>query len=204
MLDDRLTLTETDLLAIDADVLVVEDNGWLTATRGLAAQVDEMYPELCPQREGAVAKHGGPFPLGEIIVGKLKENDRGLHHVVWVVTQVHTGTNDRSINQQHLATPLLIEQVTRDALKAVTAHEAKHVAMPALGTRVQQHVLPPNPKKLPRYVMGAAQLIGIRHMLDNVPSLHVSLSLTQRDRDIFLELLGQAAEKRDDKVSDDD
>jgi len=34
---DRLTLTTTDALAMPADALVVEDDGWLSATRGLAA-----------------------------------------------------------------------------------------------------------------------------------------------------------------------
>jgi hypothetical protein len=90
------------------------------------------------------------------------------------------------------ATPLLIEAVTRRALRTAMKERVQHVALPALGTRLEHHALPPVPKKLPRYVMGAAQLIGIGQALHQYPSLHVTVCLTQRDLQIWRTLLGQA------------
>ncbi len=203
MIEQRLTLTETAALAIRADALVVEDNGWLTAARGLATQVDGLYPELRPQRERALANNGGPFVPDTVIVCRVR-GDQPFRTIIWAVTHTTPGPNDQRTSERKRATPLVIEQVTQSALRQALAQGATHIVMPALGTRVDQHVLPPNPKKLPRYVMGAAQLIGIRHVLDDVPVLHVSLSLTQRDLDIYRILLGQATETFVDPGIDDD
>jgi hypothetical protein len=92
------------------------------------------------------------------------------------------------------ATPLVIEAITRQALAEAVALGAAHVVLPALGTRTDQHALPPVPKKLPRYVMGTAQLLGVRAALEASPDLRVTVCLTQRDLAIWNTLLGQAAD----------
>jgi O-acetyl-ADP-ribose deacetylase (regulator of RNase III) len=183
----RLTLVEADPLAVAADALVVEDDGWLTATRGLAAQIDGQHAELRAQRERALAEHEGALPLGSVVPCRVG-GSQPPHVVLWAVTwcQAHDAA------PRARATPLVVEAVTRTSLQDAAALGAEHVGLPALGTRTDQHVLPPVPKKLPRYVMGAAQLVGIRAALEAHPLLRVTVCLTQRDLAIWHTLLGQA------------
>lgn len=184
---DRLTLIEADALAVAAGAVVVEDDGRLQATRGMAAEADAQHSELRAQRERAIAEHGGPLSLGAVAPFRIESNPQ-RSVVVWAVTwnaQRDAAPTDR-------ATPLLIEAVTRRALRAAMKERVQHVALPALGTRLEHHALPPVPKKLPRYVMGAAQLIGIAQALHQYPSLQVTVCLSQRDLQIWRTLLGQA------------
>ncbi len=183
----RLSLIEAEPLAVTADALVVEDDGWLTATRGLAAQVDVQYPELRAQREQALARHGTALPLGTAVPCDI-HTPGALQTVIWAVTwcQAHNA------EPRAQATPLVIDAVTRQALHAAKELGVSYVVMPALGTRTDQHVLPPVPKKLPRFVMGAAQLIGIHSMLAQDSTLRVTVCLTQRDLTIWNTLLGRA------------
>lgn len=186
---DRLQLIEADPLAITADALVVEDDGWLTASRGYAAQIDAQYPELRAKREEELAKRGGALQLGAVVPCRL-HNNTSPRAVIWSVTwcQAHEA------EPRARATPLVIDQVTRRALDTAVAVGARHAVMPALGTRTDQHVLPPVPKKLPRYVMGAAQLIAIGTALAQHPALRVTVCLTQRDLAIWHALLGYATD----------
>lgn len=187
---ERLQLIEAEALLVAADALVVEDDGRLQAARGLAAEIDARHPELRAQREAAVAAHGGQHPLGTALPFHVA-NDAQCRVVVWAVTW----NVQRNAPPTERATPLLIEQVTRRALRAAMKEGAPHVALPALGTRLEHHALPPVPKKLPRYVMGAAQLIGIGQALHQYPSLRVTVCLTQRDLMIWNTLLGQAEDR---------
>ncbi len=183
---DRLELVEAEALTVAADALVVEDDGRLGAARGMAAEADARHPELRAQREQARAEHGGTLPLGTVVPFQTEQDARRV--VVWAVTW----NAQRNAPPAERATPLLIEQVTRRALRVAMKEGALHVALPALGTRLEHHALPPVPKKLPRYVMGAAQLIGIGQALHQYPSLRVTVCLTQRDLAIWNTLLGQA------------
>lgn len=185
---ERCTLIEAEPLNCTADALVVEDDGTLMAARGLAAQIDDQYPELRAQREQAVAQRGGPLPLGSAVPCRTRQPDQRI--VIWVVTWQQV----RAAEPGTQATPLIIEAVTRHALHAAVELGAMHVALPALGTRIDQHVLPPVPKKLPRYVMGTAQLVGIRSALEQHARLRVTVCLTQRDLAIWNTLLGQATD----------
>ena len=199
MLDHRLTFTQTHALAVPADALVVEDDGWLSAARGLAAQAAGLYPELQTQRERALHGNGGPFSLGSVIAFRVNQSKQGLRSIVWAVTWSYPDPDARRSERRIRATPLTIAEVTQKALLHAAAQGARHVVMPTLGTRIDQHVLPPNPKKLPRYVMGSAQLIASRLALQSTPSLHVTLSVTERDLSILRELLGQAGHANSDE-----
>ncbi len=183
---DRLELLEAEALSVAADALVVEDDGRIGAARGLAAEIDARHPELRAQRERVLADHGGPLPLGTVV--PFQTAQAAWRVVVWAVTW----NAQRNAPLTERATPLLIEAVTRRALRTVVKEGAYHVTMPALGTRLEHHALPPVPKKLPRYVMGAAQLIGIGQALHQYSSLRVTVCLTQRDLAIWNTLLGQA------------
>ncbi len=183
----RLTLIEADALAVTAGAVVVEDDGRLGATRGMAAEADAQHGELRAQRARAAAEHNGVLPLGAVVPCHVHDDPR-RSLVVWAVTW----NAQRDAAPTERATPLLIDAVTRRALRAAMKERVQHVAMPALGTRLEHHALPPIPKKLPRYVMGAAQLIGIGQALHQYPSLQVTVCLTQRDLQIWRTLLGQA------------
>lgn len=191
---DRLVLLETDLPAIAAGALVVEDDQRLGSTRGHAAQLDALHPELQAQRQRALDQHGGIVPLGVVVPGRVM-GDAAYRTVVWVVTW--TATRVAEVGQR--ATPPLIAQISHEALRVAVKQGAAHVVMPALGTRTDQHVLPPVPKKLPRYVMGAAQLAGIQAALLDHAALRVTVCLTQRDLAIWRTLLGAA---EDTKIDD--
>lgn len=190
MLGQQVELTTTNALEIAADTIVVEDCGWLSATRGLAATLNSLYPELRTQREQALAQQGSSFALGDAIVCRLPATELPLQTVIWVVTYTYQPQIGHG-SERVRATPLDVATATTNALRAASKLGAEQVVMPAIGTRTDQHVLPPVPKKLPRYVMGAAQLVAINQLLQSDTSLHrITLSLTQRDYAIFHELLG--------------
>lgn len=186
MLGDRLVLATEDVLELPADALVVEDGGWLTAARGLAAAVDQRYPQLRALREQALERHGGPFALGAALAFALSDTDRRA--LIWAITF----SQQPQQAERQRATPLDVAQATRNALLQADALGVEQVVMPALGTRLGYHALPPTPKKLPRYVMGAAQLIGVQQALEQAHAIkRVTLGLSLRDHAIFHELLGQ-------------
>jgi|GEM_PF-4923618 len=203
MLNERITLSTVELLSTVADALIVEDSGWLTASRGLAATVDSLYPELRHQREQALERRGAMYPLGAALGFELNANDRLYRHAIWAVTfgystQITTGHNDLI-----RATPLDIAAAASNALLQAAACGARTVVLSALGTRIGYHNLPPTPKKLPRYVMGAAQLVGMHNALQQTESIEqVTLCLTQRDYAIFNDLLGRSLDQRN--VEDDE
>ena len=181
--DDRIELCEAELPAVTADAVVVEDSGQLRAARGYASTLDRRYEELRPLREQAV--FASPLALGSAVAFRAADG----RVVVWAVTygDAAHGQPEQAIR----ATPLDIAAAAREALLRAAEHGAGHVALPALGTRYGRHVLPPLPKKLPRYVMAAAQLIGIREALAATDIRRVTLCLTQRDRAIFAAVLGR-------------
>lgn len=186
MLDQRVVLSLAELLTVPADAVVVEDSGSLTASRGLAALVDQRYA-LQTQRERTVKQHGAPFEIGSAVALPTRADD-GPRVIVWAITFALGASAAARVR----ATPLDVAAATDAALREAAGHEARHVAMPALGTRIDHHVLPPTPKKLPRYVMAAAQLIGVQQALDDVPSItQVTICLSQRDYGIFEDVLGR-------------
>ncbi len=190
MLGRQVEFTTAHALEVAADVIVVEDCGWLSASRGLAATLDSLYPELRAQREQALEEHGGAFGLGDAIVCRLSAAASGLQAVIWAVTYTYQPQVGHGSDRVR-ATPLDVASATTNALRAAAAMSAQHVVMPAIGTRTDHHVLPPVPKKLPRYVMGAAQLVAINQLLAADNTLQrITLALTQRDYMIFHELLG--------------
>jgi hypothetical protein len=200
MLDDRVHLSMSDALDVPADVLVVEDSGWLTATRGLAGLVAARYPALRALREQAVAEHGGSFPLGAAMAFTINDDEYTLRAVVWAVTWTYPQPTAQHAHDRVRATPLDVAAATRNALHQAAIIAATHVVLPALGSRLDYHVLPPTPKKLPRYVMGAAQLVAMQQALVASPIQQVTLSVSQRDYGIFSELLG----RRHDEVATDE
>lgn len=194
ILDERLTLTTSAPLEIMADTVVVEDSGWLTAARGLAAALDSRHAELKPQREAALSQHGGSYAPGSALVCRVSASGSQLRLVIWAITYSYAAQRDSQAERHLRATPLDVTQACVAALRQAAAAGARHVVMQALGTRNDIHVLPPVPKKLPRYVMGAAQLAGVYQALEACPSIErITLCLTQRDFGIFHELLGHKA-----------
>lgn len=191
MLGDRVVLATSDVEMLPAEALVVEDSGWLTASRGLAAAIDGQYGELRALREHAVEQHGGPFALGEAVVFPINDSVQGRRALIWTVTFGHQPQPGQPDKRQR-ATPLDVARASCNALLRADELGIAEVAMPALGTRLGYHVLPPTPKKLPRYVMGAAQLIGVQQALQQTSAIRrVTLGLSLRDYAIFHELLGQ-------------
>jgi hypothetical protein len=192
MLDQRIRLSIADAVTIAADAIVVEDSGWLTGTRGLAIALDGLDPDLRQRREAALAAHGGPYPLGTALSFPLQPTTSTLRHAIWTITFSYRQEPEQR-NQLVRATPLDVATATSNALLQAAEQRAAHLVMPAIGTRMEHHVLPPAPKKLPRYVMGAAQLIALQSTLQTIASIEqVTLSLSQRDYAIFHDLLGQA------------
>ncbi len=194
MLSQQLKLTTSNPLELGADTVVVEETGWLNAARGLAATIDGAYPELKVQREQAIKQRGGAFVPGEVVVCQLTTDRLPLRFVISAVTyayQPQIGHAGEALRE----TPLVIARATRSALLVTAELGGRHVVLPALGTRTDNHVLPPVPKKLPRYVMGGAQLVAVQETLVTLsPIPEITFSLTQRDYAIFHELLGiQAA-----------
>lgn len=187
MLDRRIRLSTVELLSVPADALVVEDNGRLSALRGLAATVDGLDAGLRGRREEALAQHGGPFAIGTALGFQLEPRTHPFRHAIWAITFSQA---DGQTERLERATPLDVAAATRSALLEAAALGVKHLAMPAIGTRTDQHVLPPVPKKLPRYVMGAAQMIALQQTLDETRIEQVTLSLSLRDHAIFHDLLG--------------
>lgn len=191
MLGDRVVLSTNDVLELAADALVIEDSGWLLASRGMAAAVDALYPELRPLREQVLEQRKSPFALGAAVGFPLTGDAHRVRGVIWAITfgyQPQPGQPD----QRQRATPLDVAEATRNALLRADELGAAQVVMPALGTRLGFHMLPPTPKKLPRYVMGAAQLIGIQQALQHTTVVQqITLGLSLRDYAIFHELLGQ-------------
>ncbi len=190
MLNQQLKLTTSNSLELGADTVVVEETGWLNAARGLAATIDGAYPELQAQREQAMKQRGGTFVPGEVVVCRLTAERLPLRFVISAVTytyQPQIGPGSGALR----ATPLDIARATRRALQVTAELGGRHVVIPALGTRTDYHVLPPVPKKLPRYVMGAAQLVAVQETLVTLSAIpEITFSLTQRDYAIFHELLG--------------
>ncbi|HEX6288605.1 MAG TPA: hypothetical protein VFZ66_05410 [Herpetosiphonaceae bacterium] len=204
MVDERVKLSTADALTVPADAIVVEDSGWLTASRGLAASVDGLNPELRARREQALALHGGPYAIGAALGFPLHPTTHTLRHAIWTITFTYIQQPEQ---RDHLvrATPLDIAAAARSALLEAIELKARHIIMPAIGTRTDYHVLPPVPKKLPRYVMGAAQMIGIQQALQTDTTIEsVTLALSQRDYAIFHDLLGlPSAESIDEDTSDE-
>lgn len=180
---ERLDLKEAELLSVAADAIIVEDNGRLLAQHGNAAALAMRYAELRLMREQAVPPNS-PLPLGSALA--FRADDGTI--AVWAVT--YGEAVDGQPVERTRATPLDIAAAAREALLRAAEHGARQVALPALGTRYGHHVLPAVPKKLPRYVMAAAQLIGIREALEHVSFDRITLCLTQRDRAIFAAVLG--------------
>ncbi len=190
MLNARLKLTTHNPLELGADTVIVEESGWLNAARGLAATVDSMCPELQAQREQAIVQRGGTLAPGEVVVSRLTAERLPLRFVISAVTYTYQPQIGHGSDRVR-ATPLDIARVTRSAVQCAAEIGSRHVVIPALGTRTDYHVLPPAPKKLPRYVMGAAQLVAIQDTLATLSQApQITLSLTQRDYAIFHELLG--------------
>lgn len=197
MHDDRLIFSTDEALRIPADVLVVEGSGDLPAARGLAVLVDELYPALQARRAQALAAHGRPYPPGAALPFGLDDAPDGRRGIVWAITStVAHGDGPGQPPQRVRATPLDVAAATHRALLEADRLGAASVVLPALGTRLGYHALPPTPKKLPRYVMGAAQLIGIQQALEQGARLRqIILSLSQRDYAIFQELLGRSTDE---------
>lgn len=196
-MNERIRVTTNDLLQVEADVLVIEDSGWLTAARGLAATIDGRYPALRAAREQAVTQHGGMFALGTALAFPLDKAE-GPRAVIWAVTS----GSELSPGQPNLmlrATPLDVAAATRAALREADAIGARRVALPLLGTKLGAHVLPPVPKKLPRYVMAAAQTIALDETIATTGIDEVLWCLSQRDYAIVQELLGLATGSADDR-----
>jgi O-acetyl-ADP-ribose deacetylase (regulator of RNase III) len=204
MLVGRIEFSTVDALNVHADALVVEDSGWLNAARGLAAMVDELDPALRQHRETAITQQGGPYSIGSALGFPIRQTPHGLRYVIWTVTYSYIAQVGQEPDQLVRATPLDIATATRNALHQAATLQIGHVVMPALGTRMEHHVLPPVPKKLPRYVMGAAQLIGIQQALRETTIGHVTLSLSQRDHAIFHHLLGLPLAKSIDEDTIDE
>ena len=190
MLDRRVRLSMVDALSVPADAIVVEDSGWLSGARGLAATVDGLDAGLRSRREAALAQHGGPFALGTARGFLLEPATHPFRHAIWTITFAQVRQAEGQPERVERATPLDVAAATRSALLEAAALGVKHLVMPAIGTRTDQHVLPPVPKKLPRYVMGAAQLIALQQSLDETTIEQVTLSLSLRDHAIFHDLLG--------------
>jgi O-acetyl-ADP-ribose deacetylase (regulator of RNase III) len=204
MLDGRIRLSTADAMTVPADAVVVEDSGWLTGARGPAAIVDALAPDLRQRREAALAQHGGPYPLGSALSFPLQHPTSSLRHAIWAITFSYQMQPEQR-NQLVRATPLDVAAATRSALLQAAELPVTHLVMPAIGTRMEHHVLPPAPKKLPRYVMGAAQLIALHTTLQAITTIEqVTLSLSQRDYAIFHDLLGQALDLSFHKDNDDD
>ncbi|WP_026369444.1 hypothetical protein [Kallotenue papyrolyticum] len=194
MLDRRVRLTTDDIWQSSADALVVEDSAALRATRGLAALLDDTYPALRAARAALLQQHGGSLPIGAAVALALPQ-EAPYRYAIWAVTS--DGGAARAVHAppttSQRITPLAVTLATRNAVLEAAAVGARHVVLPALGTRAATHVLPPVPKKLPRYVMGAAQLAGLQQALEQTPGLtRVTLALSQRDYTIFQILLGNA------------
>ncbi len=196
MLNSQVKLTTSNPLELGVDTVVVEESGWLSAARGLAATVDSIYPELQAQREQAIKQQAGTFMPGEVVVCHLGEDRLPLRFVISAVTYTYQPQIGHGSDRVR-ATPLTIARVTRTALECAAQLGSRHIVMPALGTRTDYHVLPPVPKKLPRYIMGTAQLVAIQDTLASLAlALQVTLSVTQRDYAIFHELLGVPLDRR--------
>lgn len=190
MLDRRIRLSTVELLRVPADAMVVEDNGRLSGLRGLAATVDGLDAGLRRRREEALAQHGGPFAPGAAIGFQLEQTTHPFRHAIWAITFSQLPQPEGQTERLERATPLDVAAATRSALLEAQKLGVRHLVMPAIGTRTDQHVLPPVPKKLPRYVMGAAQLIALQQTLDETTIEQVTLSLSLRDHAIFHDLLG--------------
>lgn len=203
MLDRRVRLSTADALSVPADAIVVEDSGWLTALRGLAATVDGLDASLRGRREEALAQHGGSYAPGAAIGFRLDQGTHPFRHAIWAITFSHVPQPEGQPARIARATPLDVAAATRAALLEAEALGIKHLAMPALGTRQDQHVLPPAPKKLPRYVMGAAQLIALQQTLAETTIEQVTLSLSLRDHAIFHDLLGLPVETTLEDTTDE-
>jgi hypothetical protein len=182
MLDPRIVTSTAEPLAIAADALVVEDDASVAARRGFAAVIDQRFPQLRAARARIGA--GGRLAVGAAVALPLDDPASPLRFVVWVATY-----GDRHAPEGR-ATPLIVAAAAEQALVQAHAAGARRIVMSALGTRLGTHVLPPTPKKLPRYVMGAAQLIGVQRGLAATTIERVTLSLTERDAAIFAELAG--------------
>jgi hypothetical protein len=208
MLDERVQLTTLDLLQVRADAVVVEDSGWLRAMRGPAALLDALYPSLRRERELAIEARGGPFPLGSAAAFPLPLDESGRMLAIWAITYTYPrefAPAEPSSQRRVRATPLVVAAATREAIQRAIAAGARHVAMPALGTRADYHVLPPVPKNLPRYTMGAAQLIGLHEALATTQALRqVTVSLSQRDYAIFEDLLGRGGPRHYEDEDNDE
>lgn len=193
MLDRRVRLTTDDLWQSSADALVVEDSADLRATRGLAALLDDTYPGLRAARAALLQQRGAPLPIGAAVALALPQA-APYRYAIWAVTWDGSAARAAHAPPSQRITPLAVTLATRNAVLEAAAVGARHVILPALGTRAATHVLPPVPKKLPRYVMGAAQLAGLQQALEQAPSLtRVTLALSQRDYTIFQILLGNAS-----------
>ncbi|HEY0734950.1 MAG TPA: hypothetical protein VGD69_08595 [Herpetosiphonaceae bacterium] len=190
MLDRRVRLSTVEAMNVPADAIMVEDSGRLSGLRGLAATIDGLDDGLRRRREDALARHGGPFAIGTAIGFRLESTTHPFRHAIWAVTFSQTPQSEGQPERLERATPLNVAAATRSALLEAAALGVKHLVMPAIGTRTDQHVLPPVPKKLPRYVMGAAQLIALQQTLDETGIEQVTLSLSLRDHAIFHDLLG--------------
>lgn len=197
-----LHLAITEPLLVVADALVVEDSGWLSAERGLAAQVDQLFSTLQPQRTQYIAQCGA-LALGAAAAFVVGAQEGSFRAVVYTVTFTYPAQPAQA-EQRMRATPLVVATATRNALLRAAEIGARHVVLPALGTRLGHHSLPPTPKKLPRYVMGAAQLIGIEQALEQTTMLErITLAVTHRDYAIFRELLGAGADSVDGDTDDE-
>lgn len=86
MLDRRVRLSTADALSVPADAIVVEDSGWLTGLRGLAATVDGLDAEPRQRREAALAEHGGAFALGTALGFRLEQTTHQFRHAIWTIT----------------------------------------------------------------------------------------------------------------------
>lgn len=203
MLDRRIRLSTVELLRVPADAVAVEDSGWLSGLRGLAATVDGLDAGLRRRREEALAQHSGPFELGTAIGFRLEQTTHPFRHAIWAITFGQLPQTQGQPERLERATPLDVAAATRSALLEAHKLGVKHLTMPAIGTRTDQHVLPPVPKKLPRYVMCAAQLIALRQTLDETTIEQVTLSLSLRDHAIFHDLLGLPVETMLEDTSDE-
>jgi hypothetical protein len=206
MLDPRVTLTTTDLMQVAADAIVVEDSGWLRAMRGTAAMLDTRYPALRGVRERAIGARGESFPIGAAVAFAL-DADGPWRYAVWAITYTYQppASGAEATTHRLRATPLSVTAATASAVLRAAEAGATTLVMPALGTRADFHALPPVPKKLPRYVMGAAQLAGLQQALAITPSIAaVTLSLSARDHAIFEDLLGRGGARRDEEQEHDD
>lgn len=202
MLDRRIRLSTADALSVPADAIIVEDSGRLTGSRGLAATVNGLDPGLGLRRQAMLAQNDGLYTPGTAIGFRLDQITHTFRYAIWAITFSHSSQPEQP-DQLIRATPLDVAAATRSALLEAETLKIKHLVMPALGTRSEQHVLPPVPKKLPRYVMGAAQLIALNQTLNETTIESVTVSLSQRDYAIFHDLLGLPLEPSLEDTTDD-